>query len=728
MNSTEQSGTKRSTQASHPITVAVVGRGLVGTENGMDRLGDKLELIAEGLAAADPADPRALAEIHGLLAELAEAAAAGEEDLAAVVARRSVDLAAKVEAIVLRETADAMGALEGVKEGVRELLSLVGDAEQAPESAAPAEQASKPEEPAGEGEEDLREPGIAESDVSLVREFLAEAADHLETAERALLELESNPGASEPVSAIFRSFHTIKGVAGFLGLRQISALAHEAENLLDLARRGELQLTGGIVDVVLAALDAMRELLRDLDGAVSASRPLATLPSLPGLIRRIRAAAEGRGKEERGTPAEAAKPSSPRADEGAGREHPRGGETVTEATVKVATNRLDSLVNMVGELLIAQSMLQQDGAALAAGDARFARSLAHLGKITRELQDLSMSMRMVPIQGVFQKMARLARDVARKAEKQVEFVIEGGETELDRNLVEAIADPLVHMVRNAVDHGIEPPADRVAAGKPPAGRVELRAWHQAGHIVVQLSDDGRGLCRERILKKAQEAGIVKEGAELSDAEVYALIFHAGLSTAEKVTDISGRGVGMDVVKRNVESLRGRIEITSTPGRGSTFTVRLPLTLAMIDGMVVRVGSARFIVPITSIEQSLRPRAEQLSTVQGRGEMCMVRGALLPLYRLYELFSIPDACEDPVSALVLLLQADDRRCCLLVDELLGQQQVVVKSLGKWIGDVQGVSGGGIMGDGTVSLILDVHGLMELAAHVQREACRAEEAAA
>jgi two-component system chemotaxis sensor kinase CheA len=339
--------------------------------------------------------------------------------------------------------------------------------------------------------------------------------------------------------------------------------------------------------------------------------------------------------------------------------------------------------------------------------------MGHLAKITRELQDLSMSMRMVPIHGVFQKMARLVRDLGRKFGKEINLEVVGGETELDRNVVEAISDPLVHMVRNSVDHGIETPDLRTQSGKSRAGRVELKAYHQAGNIVIDITDDGKGLNKKRILQKAIQAGIVREGQELSEQEIFKLIFHAGLSTAEKVTDVSGRGVGMDVVRKNVEALRGRIDITSVEGKGSTFTIRLPLTLAVIDGMVVRVGDERYIIPITTIEQSIQPKPDQVSTVQGRGEVCMVRGDLIPLFRLHRIFNVKPKTENPCESLVVIVQDNDRRACLLVDELLGQQQVVIKSLGERAA-AKGISGGAILGDGNVSLILDIPGLMELAA--------------
>ena len=269
------------------------------------------------------------------------------------------------------------------------------------------------------------------------------------------------------------------------------------------------------------------------------------------------------------------------------------------------------------------------------------------------------------------------------------------------------------MVRNSVDHGLEPEAERVAAGKTSTGRVELRAFHQAGNIVIEIEDDGRGLNKEKLLKKAIDNGIVDANQELSDDEIFKLVFHAGLSTAQKVTSVSGRGVGMDVVKKNIEALHGKIDISSTVGKGTVFTIRLPLTLAIIDGQIVTVGNDRYIIPINSIVRSLRPTAEQLSSVQNRGEMVMVRGQLMPMLRLYELFNSVPTTEDPTKALLVVVEEDNKKCCLLVDELLDQRQVVIKSLGDGLGKAEGVSGGAIMGDGRVSLILDVPGLMKLA---------------
>ena len=367
---------------------------------------------------------------------------------------------------------------------------------------------------------------------------------------------------------------------------------------------------------------------------------------------------------------------------------------------------------MVGELVIAQLMVSEEVCNNFEGEHELGRKISHQSKIVRELQELSVSMRMVPVEGVFQRMARMVRDLSHKSGKTVSFNTVGGETELDRSIVEKIADPLIHMIRNSVDHGIESPQDRKKAGKSETGHVILRAFHRAGNVFIEIQDDGKGLDKESILKKAIERGVVEEGQELSDEEIFKLIFHAGLSTAQKITSISGRGVGMDVVKKNIEALHGKIDISSKAGEGTTFTIKLPLTLAIIDGQIVTVGCERYIIPINSIVESIRPRSEQISTVQKKFEMVMVRGELIPLVRLHKLFNVDALHEDPTKSLLVIVQEENKKCCVLVDELLGQQQVVIKNLGAGLGKLKGVSGGAIMGDGKVSLILDVPGLIEL----------------
>lgn len=392
------------------------------------------------------------------------------------------------------------------------------------------------------------------------------------------------------------------------------------------------------------------------------------------------------------------------------RQGERRQDAAAELSVRIRTDRLDRLIDMVGELVIAQSMIAQDPTLQRGLDPALGAKVTHAGKLVRDLQDLTMSMRMVPLKATVQKLSRLVRDLAQKAGKQVEFVTEGEDTEIDRNMVDVVGDPLVHMVRNAVDHGLETPAERIAAGKSPTGVLRLRAYHAGGSVCVELEDDGRGLNRTRILAKARERGIVSGDRHLSDSEVFDLIFAPGFSTAEQVTDVSGRGVGMDVVKRNVESLRGRIDIASEAGRGSTFSVRLPLTLAITDGMLVRVGQERYIVPTATIHMSFRPERSSLSTVNGRGEVVLLRDELMPIVRVHRVLDVPDAEPDPAQAILMIVGDQEKRTALMVDELLGQHQLVVKSLGGNLGTIPGVSGAAILGDGRVGLILDVVGIV------------------
>jgi two-component system chemotaxis sensor kinase CheA len=301
------------------------------------------------------------------------------------------------------------------------------------------------------------------------------------------------------------------------------------------------------------------------------------------------------------------------------------------------------------------------------------------------------------------------RDLARNEGKQVELFTRGEDTELDRNIIEELADPLMHMIRNGINHGLETPAERERAGKPPVGRVQLSAWHQSGFIMIELSDDGRGIPREKVLSKARERGLVAEGAELTDTEVQNLIFEPGFSTADTVSNVSGRGVGMDVVKRNITKLRGRVDVSSVEGQGTRFTLKMPLTLAIIDGLVVGVGKERYIVPIYTVREMLRPTKDQLSSLHNREEMVSVRGGLLPMVRLYRCFDVAPRSEDPTQGLLLVVETLGKRFCLLVDELIGKQEVVIKSLGESLKRISGVAGGAILGDGTVGLILDMDGI-------------------
>jgi two-component system chemotaxis sensor kinase CheA len=361
-------------------------------------------------------------------------------------------------------------------------------------------------------------------------------------------------------------------------------------------------------------------------------------------------------------------------------------------------------------MVIAQSLVKHDPDLATGLKPRLARNLSQLARITDDVQRTAMSMRMIPIGQLFQKTGRLVRDLSRKYGRQVDLDLQGEDTELDRNIVEELADPLMHMVRNAIDHGIEMPEDRVRAGKPAAARLTLKAGHQAGHIIIQVSDDGRGLDHEKILRKAREKKLIAPGAELGESEIFNLIFQPGFSTAEKVTDVSGRGVGMDVVRKQVQKLRGRVDASSVPGQGTSFLMKLPLTLAIIDGLVVGVGKQRYIVPIFAVREMLKPSQDAISTVQGTHEMALVRGALVPVVRLHQRFHVKPRFEQPWESLLIVSESGGRQFCLMVDELIGKQEVVIKSLGETMRNIRGVAGGAILGDGRVGLILDLEGLL------------------
>jgi two-component system chemotaxis sensor kinase CheA len=384
-----------------------------------------------------------------------------------------------------------------------------------------------------------------------------------------------------------------------------------------------------------------------------------------------------------------------------------------DSTIKVSTKRLDNLIDMVGELVIANSMVTQEEDIRMSENHKLNQNINQLGKITRELQELSMSLRMISLKSTFQKMARLVRDLAKKKDKNIHFEMEGEDTELDRTVVEEIGDPLMHMVRNSVDHGIEDTDERRQTNKPPRGLVRLKAFHQGGNVVIQLQDDGKGLNKDGILKKAVKMGIAKEGDEYTDKEIYNMIFNPGLSTAKKVSDISGRGVGMDVVKKNIEKLRGNVEIDSEFGKGTVFTIRLPLTLAIIDGLVVKVGISTFIVPTVSVVESVRPDEKRINSVKNQGLVINLRGNLLPLYKVGDIFGIPGTKEDITESLAIIIATAEKRAAFIVDELIGQQQVVIKNLGESLGNLDGISGGAILGDGHVRLILDPSGIIKVA---------------
>lgn len=517
---------------------------------------------------------------------------------------------------------------------------------------------------------------------SLVAEFISRAFEHLDDADEQLLTLERDPSDHDALNSVFRSFHTIKGMTGFLSLGDIQEIAHGGEALLEPARRSAQPLDPAVVDAVFGAVDQLRLAVRSL--------------------------ASNGGGAEGGVAcnAEAARQ--------AGEATPSAHADVIASTVRVDAGRLDQLLDAVGELVIAESMVSSLARAEAAAAPGLMRQLGRLDKLMRQLHEMAGSLRMVPLRPTFQRLARAVRDVSHKAEKSIDLVMTGQETELDRAVVDRIEDPLLHLVRNAVDHGIEPDSNaRIRAGKPPVGRVELRAYHKAGNIFVEVEDDGRGLDREKITERAIALGHIAADQAIPDKDLLNLIFLPGLSTSETVTDVSGRGVGMDVVKRTVDSLAGQITIKSEPGRGTTFVIRLPITLAVIDGMAVRVGDDRYIVPTLSVIRSVRPDAAEVSTVLGSGEVLQHEEELLRLIRLAEIFEVDCDNRKLDESIVMVVEDDGQRAGLVIDEIIGQQQIVIKSLGDALGEVSGVSGGAVMPDGRVGLILDVEGLVELA---------------
>lgn len=587
-------------------------------------------------------------------------------------------------------------------------------------------------------------------DADLLREFINESREHLDNIEQGVLVLEEHPDDAETLNTIFRAFHTFKGGAGFLNLVPINRLAHALESLLDLARQDKIVIDRAVIDLILRGRDVLKHFLDEIEGQINGTTPVVPIliptEALKAEVRVITegapptaVAAEVATAGQAGAAAmpaaaanpvltETATPPAPESISGGQAVSPTtpttptapvpAGETpsgrqqaAASAMVKVDTGKLDGLLDMVGELVIAQSLVAQNLQEFTAVSPQFARNMAQMGRITRELQRVGMSLRMVPIRGVFQKMARVARDVSIKQQKKVQFLTVGDDTELDRGVVEELNDPLLHMIRNSMDHGIEPPNVRTANGKLPVGTLQLRAYHQGGNIVVEIEDDGAGLNRDRILKKAIERGLASPNATLTDEEVYSFIFAAGFSTAEKITDLSGRGVGLDVVRRNIEHLRGRVDISSTAGKGTKFKLTLPLTLAIIDGLIVKVGDERFILPTLSVCESFRPKADMISRVQGRAEVVNVRGRLIPLLRLYDFLGIKPVSTNPEDALLVVVQSGTNLRCLMVDALLHKQEVVIKNLNDMMGHKnRALAGATILGDGRVGLILDVNNLI------------------
>ena len=533
------------------------------------------------------------------------------------------------------------------------------------------------------------------SDPELVGDFITEAREHLTSIEKQMLVLEQTPDAKDAIHAVFRGFHTIKGLAGFLELQAIQEAAHEVETLLDLARNGKVKVGPKLVDVVLESADYLKASILNMEAQINGGEQKA-LGDRAALIARIRAVASGESDvEARPAPAQASKAPEP--------EPARMGEAFT---IRIETNKLDRLMDAVGELMVAQSTIRHALASAAGNNSQLNGVLTRLSRITADVQRSAMSMRMVPVGQLFGRSARMVRDLSRKLGKSVRYESSGESNEVDKTIAEELSDPLLHMVRNAIDHGIETPQEREAAGKDPVARVRLAAYHKGAEIVIEISDDGKGLDRNRILTKAIEKGLVAPDANLSDSEIFALIFEPGFSTASEVTDLSGRGVGMDVVRRNLAKLRGQIDIESKPGEGSTFYLRLPLTLAIIEGLVVVVGTQRFVVPVFAVKEIVRVTAEMISTYRGRHEMALIRGELLPVIRLSDKLGIQSKSQHLSDGLLVITESEGRQFGVWIDDLLGSQEVVIKNLGESFKEVTSIAGCAVLGDGRVGLIVDM----------------------
>ncbi len=765
---------------------------------------DELRRLADGV---DENDLPVLAKMHERCTELANAGSPAVPPEAQDAAKALVKA---LEALILGEVADAGAAMRDILESVSSLTGLVAGGLTEPQTAiecgkwnddsvaerlkrifedeeperlqdtAAGEAVAAPatEDGATDDEHAANEPAsdsslpqppyvsepliIGDDEMEMVVGFVEEAGEHIDSIEAAVLDVERAPEDTEAIDSLFRPFHTIKGAAGFLNLRDIVSLTHEAETLFDQARKGSRNITPGLIDLVFEVVDILKVQFEGIRNYMSNPTGEAIpQPPIEIMIANLRDVVAGRIEpvgnmplegdphkrvgeilvEQGAVPQEVVDFAVAKQDRECGTrkvgetliemgvtnpkqvsqalrsqaksESPKSAKIGTgggEQSVRIETAKLDALVDMVGELVISQTLVSANPQVDV--DPKLTRDVTQTSKIVRDVQDAAMAMRMIPIGPTFQKMARLVRDVARKVGKNVALTISGEDTELDKNVIQQIGDPLVHMVRNAVDHGIESPDGRLAAGKSESGNVALSAFHRGGNIVVEISDDGKGLDPHVLIQKGIEKGLVQPEDHLTDEQAYNLIFAPGFSTAEKVTGVSGRGVGMDVVRRNIEDLRGKCDITSTLGKGSTFSIRLPLTLAIIDGMVLRVGTERFIIQTVTVEKALRPTPEQITTVQHKGAVLNVRGRLIPLVPMGPLFKLGERV-NPCEAMVVIAQHAGGEIGLVVDELLGQQQVVIKTLGERFRDLRGISGAAILGDGRVGLILDVTGIV--AAH-------------
>lgn len=588
----------------------------------------------------------------------------------------------------------------------------------------------------------------------MVERFAQEADELLQSAEQGLLQwTETKPGA-EVVAALFRNIHSFKGNCGFFGYADLERLSHQMESVLDLVKSGKELADGNPAEILLDCLDSLRAAVADVTNGGSGI--IATLASQQRQLDALMtppAGADPPTEEEPPAPtpetapapleaAPAAVPQAPAAPQAAPSQtapaapktppppkapaaapvsapapaKPAAGAKPAAAQrqdIRVDLDKLDQLINLIGEMVIAENMLIHNPDIAGLELENFHKAGQQMSKLVRELQEIAMTIRMIPVSGLFRRMIRLVHDLSLKAGKKVELVLSGEDTEVDKTVVETITDPLVHLIRNSLDHGLEPPDERIRAGKPEKGVVRLSARHEEGEVWITIEDDGRGLNREKILSKAISKGLIDgDGSDMSDKAIYNLIFQAGFSTADKITDVSGRGVGMDVVKQNIEKIKGKIEVTSKPGQGSRMILRIPLTLGIIDGMMVRVGDTKCIVPTLAIREAFRPQAGAITITPDGQELARVRENFFPVIRLHEVLKKEPESRTLPDGILILIEYQDKGVCLFVDEIVGQQQTVIKGLSDYIGNVRWVSGCTILGDGEVCLILDVGHLVDM----------------
>jgi two-component system, chemotaxis family, sensor kinase CheA len=537
----------------------------------------------------------------------------------------------------------------------------------------------------------------------IIQDFILESNEILDDLDQKLIEFEKDPANEDLLNAIFRAAHTIKGAAGFLAFNQLVDVAHAAEDVLNKLRQGELNITPAVMDGLLQSVDMLKLLLFHVKEKDGKEEEIAPLVNLLNSIKE-----NGDASPLTSTPPKPEEDTPPQEQEAAHKPLKEDAETI-----RVDISRLDNVLNMVGELVLGRNRLMRLSNQIEEqyGEEGLIASLKqtayNLNLITSDLQLSVMKTRMLPVAKVFSRFPRMVRDLARKSGKEIDLILEGEDTEMDKTIIEEIGDPLVHLVRNAADHGIETTDERVKAGKPPTGSVTLSAYHKGNNIFISIEDDGKGMDLGLIKARAMEKGIATsdEMDRMSDKEILNFIFHPGFSTAKEVTDISGRGVGLDVVMNNILKLNGSVEIETWSGKGSKLLLRLPLTLAIINVLMVNVGNESYAIPLSMVVEIMRVSGSEITTIEGK-EVVYSRDTVYPIVRLSNLVGAEGSVD---RGYVIIIALGDKRIAILVDRLLGQEEVVIKSMGDYLSDTKGISGATITGDGRVVLILDVMGL-------------------